>query len=494
MKIRKGMTLIEIVISIFILSMLSILYMQNITKQYALMQDAKITTKNAFSSAKNAEQDIQYIKDVLGGLPSPTPLPASAECVMFSDMAYVLTGDTRKVEYYPVMKNILDRDGNPGRKKIYCVVADLPPEEVIMPVIQDAYSIITVNGAEVEGVYATTPNAWVEAVIDDVSHPEMLGFVPYTYEWYISEPNWLMRWNNVEPYLAEIYVPMFPQNFSIIPDEFTDKLKVEEEMAGRHVICVITPYGAAGKKARPFICPAKYIYGLPVLGPLAHYDTSMIDGPLNGLYDSPIPGSNRCRELPGTTFATKLMDISGNGYHGIFYNDYPEFEYYEFPNPNAEERPIKAQVVYFFGIGNHWAEPTGLPLNADSDFTMFAVVRPLLTGSSMIISNGAAWEFYVQTFTPQAKSVTFYPSKDPGNWWYVLGLNAEGMRSFGRSGDIYAGDPVGDRTSAGTIRIGFARTHTSSLLLAELIIYDRLLSESEWHEVTEYLGDKYNIA
>jgi type II secretory pathway pseudopilin PulG len=451
MRMRKGMTLVEVVIAFLLLSLLAAIFLQNMTRQYALMARAKAITENVFQAAKKVETETRDIRDALDrGV--AYPLGAPHTYTMFSGGA-----DERDITYYPVMEAINDIEGNPSSKTLYAVVADVRQPEFVVPEITNFQALLRSGGVVVGGAYADS-----SAVIDveaDVDDPGLL--LMFKYQWYISDLGFPLTWKNVEmsdPGIG-INVPMFPNDYSIIPYATSSQLAITPDMAGRHALCVVTPASVSGKMGKAVLTKPIYIYGLPVLGGLkAHYDASLV-------------------ELPTGVFgAYSWQDISGGGADAFYYGSvYPVLSIADFPKRDDREYPTKAKRMAFSGWG--WMMAPGLVLNAADNFTMFAVAKSNGWFSSDIISNGAAWRF----------DMSSYPGAVDGQW-RILGLSSGNKRTMGKEASLVGGAFLGDRSTGGMIMIG-----GSNVELAELIIYNTVLTDVDWLKVTKYLGEKYNL-
>jgi hypothetical protein len=447
------MTLVEVVIAFLILSVTAGLFIQGSVRQHMIMLDTRSITENVFSTAKRAELKIQEIKDALGGAPAPSPLPSPNTYTMFPG-----EDDERVVSYYPVMERINDIEGNPGVKTIYSVVADTRQPEFDVPVITSMTTDIKSGGVIVEGAYAAPGTTVESAAVLDRADLLLLN----KYQWYISGPSFPIRWDNVsmEDPGVGINVPMYPKDFDLIPYAVSSKLTITPDMAGRHVLCIMTPAAISGKMGRSVMSKPRYIYGLPIFSDLAaHYDASLIDPPASVIDINIWP------------------DISGNNADASHYGSYPVIlSITDFPSLDGRDYPVRARQAAFDGGG--WLEAPGLALSASDDFTMFAVVKADDMSSSAIISNGGAWVFDMSSY--------------PGlleDKWYILGLRSDNKRTVGKDAALSFDSPAGDRSTGDIIKIGGG----SKISLVELIIYNTQLSDGDWEKVTQYLGDKYNI-
>jgi type II secretory pathway pseudopilin PulG len=453
-KNQKGITLIEVVVSMCILSLMSIVLAQGVVNQYIFMHNARTITENAYLAAKQADEEAQGIKDAISGK-HPIPLPTPAEYTMFNYSG----GSPRTISYYPVMKLIGDKNGNPTIKSIYTVVTDIRPPEFETPEFIDYSALLKTGGSVVDGAYSITPSTAIDLEYT-VDKPHLLLMVKY--QWYMSDASFPMTWKNVvvnSPGIG-IEVPSFPDDFSIIPYATSNQLTVDKSMAGRHLACVMTPASREGKLGISVMTKPLYIYGLPVIANLAaHFDASLIELPL------------------GDIEVSNLNDISGKGIIATHYGSAPSnLIVADFPQPLSRTYPIKSQAVSFDAGG--WFEAPGIAIGASSDFTMFAVARAGDPMRGSIISNGAAWDFDMSSF----------PGAADGDW-HILGINSESKRSLGKNAVLLAGGLIGDRLAGGLIAIG----KESEVEIAELVVYDSLLSDEDWLKITRYLGEKYNL-
>jgi len=462
MRTHKGMTLVEIMIAFFILSLAAGVIMQTTIREYALMQSSKAITENVFSASKQVEHTMRDYKDAIGGTPSPVPRPLQ-DRLMFPGAP---AADQRQVSYYQVSEPIQSINGSSDPEDIYGVVTDDRPPDLPTPEITATRTTVILGSGAAEGAYGGTPaTVGVEAAAID--HQELRSMIKY--QWYISKTGFPVRWGNLptDYWGIGINVPVFPDNFQVIPYATTSRLAITPDMGGKHVVCVMTPCSVNGKMGQSVLSDIEYIYGLPILNNLiAHYDASLIDGPN---LDIPPTGNWKVLNWPD------ISNLFGYGADAVL----PASSGYPVISDGINGRQVS------FGSGC-WLEPHGLSLAANSSFTMFAVAR--IYGSGTIISNGTAWVFDPAKF---AFTSSFSPAR-----FYILslaydsstGLTARTVNNFSDDG----ADPAGTHSTAGagTVKIG-----DGNLDIAELIIYDAVYdgASAEWTAITEYLNAKYNL-
>ena len=466
---HKGMTLVEIVISFFILSLVAGVFSQIVIGQIRLMQETKAVTKNVFLAAKRAEQTMQEYKDAVNESSGLLPTPDAR--VLFSGEE-----EERTVEFYPVIEPIMNTDGSLGPDRLFTLVAKTRPPEFDLPAIIQTETDIEYYGHKLEGIYAATPFVTVVAK-ETVDKPGIL--LTTKYQWYISNSGFLMRWDHVDDpnyYGVGSNLPVPLNDYEIIPNVNGYRLDVKPEMAGRHVACLMTPVGLSGKMGRSVIGAQRYLYGLTVLDHLvAHYDASLIDNHPDDI-DSLSIGS-RVHNWIDISDPYGFGHNASRFYSGVYY-------------PIMTSEFLWGQQVSF--NGENWLEVAPAPMAgsdmpaANSSLTIFAVVLFKDLDNSLIMSNGMAWFF-------DAGGTDGLPFNE--NIWCILSLSYDNITELVTRTAYkypYFGSSMGSHNTTDTsaIKIG-----EGNIYLAELIVYDQAMSSTsfEFDEVMTYLNRKYGI-
>jgi len=491
------MTLVEVLIAIALLSVVAAMYMQNTLKEYALMRETQKLTANSFSAAQQAEHQMQYIKDYLNGTPTPTPAPgtptpAPIPVPSIMPMFSLYGADQRDVKYYPVTEDILNTDGVAGAGSIYSAVTDVRPSEFPVPQMSSATTRLMISGVPAPyGVYATTPYATADVDLADVMSPTNMQNSSYLlqikYQWYISVPAFPMRWDHIDtsdPSAIGISVPVYPKDFTVItdaPGANTSSLTITPSMAGRHVVCVMTPCARSGKMGDSVVSRPLYIYGPPTSAlPAAHYDASLIDD-------------------PGDIAAGKwrdLSDLSGYGADAAPGAGGLSLFSVTFPKPASRQYAIQALAAAF--DGSNWMGAYVPALDTTAGFTMFAVVSVDNTSKCTVVSAaGGAWKFDA---SPAAFPGIVQNPPAPGNKnWYILGVNSDGQHTIGKNANLLANTAIVTNPSVNANSIEIGRDDSvggnSMIDIAELLIYNGSMpaTGNEWRSITGYLGEKYNL-
>ena len=475
MKTRKGMTLVEIVVALFVLSLTASFLIQNSIRQYTLTQQTKKITENLFATAKQVEKTVQDYKDAINAGAALPVYPVTV--TLFG----TTPDDARDVKFYPVMGYLNGVDDSAG--SIYSVATDIQPPQFVVPVITNLTATLKYGAQQTDSWYVSTQTTIsVDVTVDDPALMEMAKF-----QWYVSAPDFPIRFINPRAVGDPGALPKFPDDYVIIktstPPRSSFTFDDVNAYAGRHILCVVTPCSYSGKMGKPVATTPIYINGLPIVnGSLAaQYDASLIDAPADFTGNDPLAGN--------VSVWPDISSASGSGANADVVvapgGSEPVITTPTFTCPGSS-RTIKAQQVTFDGRSH--MEPAGLAMDPAGKFTMFAVVKipNTPTASRVIISNGSAW-----SFDPAAFTDTVF---DPGKW-YVLSLRYDQTSTMRTVNGNPSGvtTPAGSYSGGGTIMIGGAAAGDSVINLTELIIYNDALDLSDMDAVNKYLLAKYNI-
>ena len=120
---QKGMTLVEILVAFFLLSIITVMFGRVVMKELTLMQSSRQLTVNILNAAKQAETLMQYYRNYINSAPT-APLDADMTALLGKQpggQLYTLFG--KDVLYYPVDVEVKDSGG----ARVYCVETDQRP-------------------------------------------------------------------------------------------------------------------------------------------------------------------------------------------------------------------------------------------------------------------------------------------------------------------------------------------------------------------------------
>ena len=220
-------------------------------------------------------------------------------------------------------------------------------------------------------------------------------------------------------------------------------------------------------------------------------------------------------DISGLTLWLKASAIAGSDGDAIgTWADSSAAAFASFTQATAANKPllktgangINSQNVLRFDGTNDQLGSTGIlsSLITNAAFTTFTVIKTSASGNDSIITDlGTNWQLLVTT-TPTAKISTL----DGGSPSQVIGItngtaaiitshHSSGQSTIRKNNGAYAADVATGNTSALTEvisigeRTGAADFYTGDI--AEIIIYNRVLSEAEEVLVRRYLNAKYAI-
>ena len=478
MKLQKGATLIEIIISLTILVIITGMYAHSVTQQLRMLEDSRSITENVFATTVEVESQAQDIRRYLDDQTSPYVSPPFIP----TETVFAGTPHVRTIEFHPIEEVIINRDGTPSTRAIHTVVASKQPPKFDVPAITGMDTNFLIGGATHETVYAAqAPKVEINIPSSNIYRPDLLLMTRF--QWYMSAPGFLARWDHADEEDPDVgnLLPSFPRDFMIIPGATTRELTITPEMAGRHIVGVATPAAHSGRMGQRVPGKPRLVFGLPVLSDsgafqlLSHFDANLIDLPVDD------PGSNRERNPTGNIVANAWPDMFGS-HDGVVVGTKPVLRRSATFLPDGRRVPF--QAVSFNGATNI---PAPVPVHPSEGFTMFAVVSVNSLSQSLIASgNGIAFnaaEFGVSVANPDG---------DERNNLHILGFafdpsSNQATRTVGAN----PAAPLPDDTFTLHPPSPFAIGTNSNIDLLELIIYRGVLPDERWRQVTMHLGEKY---
>ena len=335
----------------------------------------------------------------------------------------------RTVEGYP---RALDASSGHAIITLFAIVADQKMPEY--PVAE--VDTFTLEFSDDSTVYKDNPALTINSnvTLDDDEHVNLTNI----YRWYVSRTGFNIP-TIVSPAETEIGTkyPRFPNDYTIIHGASGTYLSSDTVASclGRHVICTVTPASQSGKMGATAVSNPLFVGGLPLKDDLLlHLDASMINK----------ESSAAVNIVSNKYYVKNWIDISGNGDSVVqtTANRQPELSeaYIGDMVDNGLWYDTYAKYVYFDDGDGTMDRMTVSTNTIHTDRTVFVVSR----------NHGAEkFEIYQDTY-PSYVSIT-----------------------SGSSGGVTIGNT------------------SNSVDVAEVIIYDGTLSQSDADAVNLYLNNKY---
>ena len=504
---NKGMTLIEIIVAIALLGIISIGLLTALSNNFSLITKTKAITEEVFQAQQEMELQIEEVKtDIKSGHP-----PTAQTYILFNG------SHQRTVKGYPrevIIKNSLGETGS-NNNKIYTIVADERMPQFDVATATNATITLMTPGGPVPHAYTQTPNLSVKstATISDPKNVNLLNL----HHWYASREGFNIPMVDNPSELEEgNKYPRFPEDYIIIPSATGTTLNtILPNYAGRHIIYTITPAAKSGRMGATLPSNSVFLSGLPVVNSnlRLHLDASMISK----------DDTSAIRTSGTDVYVKKWGDLSGGNPNNATqnYTDRQplliEENFGTFQNSYGTQYETYAKFLRFNGgqslsIGHH----SSLNLN---DLTVFVVARSAATTSPKSIvskygdssSGNHTWRlgwneanqlgFYLKGKYYEAhgnayediNSISGGVGEGLGGEWHVLSGSSDlSFRVDKGTINTIPRSISNHITNNQPITIGWdPQNYYSTVDIAEIIIYNGILSESDSSKVEDYLVKKY---
>lgn len=432
MKNRKGLTLIEVVLSIAILGIISLAFLLSMTSHFTFLNKTKNISRNSFLAQREMENEIDFVKDKI----RKKELSLKEKTIL-NDLGGI------NVNYYEIGKEYYGRD-------YYTLVSDIKPE-IHEPIKLENIDIKIEHNTKIVPYGYLSADFKVEGSFtnkDDHKWDHLLNVA----EWYVSSDNYIMPIPDGLTLDDNIYYyPIFPKDYVIVDNDTiynfgSHKVDFEKlkDYSGRHIVLTATPGAKSGRIGEQMVSKPVFISGLPITENLImHFDAGFI----NPLDINQVDINNKVK---------RWFDLSS-----IYGNENPN-EYLEQTDSNIQpelkktekNKEFRGQYVNF---NNTEILSINDSLNSNKELYLIAFVRNRVkTEDSIFMKNGTN-EFNVSKDTEENE-----------NDWKLV------VQQFNSENQTYnMGGPNVD--------------------IAEIVIYDQNLNEEELEKLNIYFSQKYKL-
>ena len=494
MERSKGMTLIEVVISITILGAIAIMTLPYFVNNYKILINTRQIIKNVYTAQDDIEDKIKKAEEQIemkNGNPAEVVDGTAHNYTIFGAAA---SSDRRTVVGYDNEVAIRDADhlGN-SNKKLFTVVVDTYSDGMPVASITNATMKMLVSGSVVDKAYANRSDLSLNTTIT-LSDPLGVNYMN-VYRWYVSKEGFYTtpKANPAQNEKGTLY-PVFPNDYSIIAGQDTENLSANlQSYAGRYLVCTVTPGSRLGKMGITVDTNPIYLSGLTVTNDLLlHLDTSMIN-----------QDDTNCIKIDGVTrYVMKWISLGSSSNTATPQNvintapyNLPTYMQSEVKSSDLS----KIRNFKYLGYTKAVKLITNNYVNMTYDkFTAFLVVRNIDGTTGNILSYDNTW-----SLSPNSSGgVDFSSIKQDGSEkvtvssntsindgaWHIIKLvsNTSGL-SVSIDGGIesYSSSPASSTSAGKKLTIGNAVSGD----IAEVILYAS--SSMDEAKVMQYLSNKY---
>lgn len=430
MKDRKGLTLIEVVLSIAILGIISLAFLLSMTTHFTFLNKTKDISQDAFLAQREMEKEIDFVKDKI----RKKELTLKKKTIL-NDLGGI------NVNYYEIEKEYYDRE-------YYTLVSDVKPE------IYDPVKLKNIN-IKIEHNTKIVPYGYLSGDFkvegsfsnkDEHKWDHLLNVI----EWYVSSEDYIMPIPDESTLDDDIYYyPIFPKDYVIVDNNTiynfgSHKVDFEklENYSGRHIVFTATPGAKSGRIGEQMVSRPVFISGLPITENLImHFDAGFI----NPLDTDQVDANNKVK---------KWFDLSS-----IYGNENPN-EYLIQNDSNMQPQLKKTEKdKEFRGQYVHFNNTEILSINDNSNFNkelyLIAFARNRVKAEDSIFMKNGINEFNVPKDTEENQN----------DWKLVVQLFNSENQPYNIGG--------------------------SNVDIAEIVIYDQNLNEDELEKLNIYFNRKY---
>jgi len=491
MKSKKGLTLVEIIVAIALLGVVSLLMFPALTNQYIMLRNTRSITIDLYEAQQEIEKTIIDIRrDIQAGI-NPDGQTKQAYTLFRGQPA------ERVVDGYPTAISLHVDNSS---LTLNTVVADSRMPEFDVATASNVRLRFYNGSSYLDNAYTLTPSLRLVSSFD-LYDPGNVNLTNIS-RWYVSRRgfNSPMITNPQEIENGSVY-PRYPEDYVIIPNiNTTSMTSIQESYAGRHIVYAVTPASQSGKMGVTSPSNPVFISGLPVISNLIlHLDASMLSRE-----------SSTVSDVYGHYYVNQWNDISGNNNHAAQSDTSRRPELLSFRTGLIVDGGMTyetyAKYLKFSGDdGMTVSHKSAL----NDNLTIFAVMRSANTtadktilrkvGSSYSTSNGwsLGWiadnQLGLNVFRGSASDTV---SADPGtaldNEWHILTATSGLSFQVDSLTPLTVTRTAGSLSNSSALTIGYSDSNYTAMDIAEIIIYNGILSEEEQYKVNMYLKDKYD--
>jgi prepilin-type N-terminal cleavage/methylation domain-containing protein len=546
LKIKRGFTLIEVIVSIALLGILAVAFLPSISSQFQWLVDTKTNiTQKAFEIQGDMETTIQeVVKAMNSGAINPTDYTSLNITEKIDVKLFESDFNSYTARQYPAAYKVEVTDG--GIKKFVTLVGDKRLPELPVPVIETVSRVFIKDGTESPSTheYFNFTDLKITAKSNMTANPQN-SFNRYRSDWYVSKPGFNIPVQDISTIdedndFGRIY-PSFPNDYIAIPiyselgsaysyisateRNITAELKndIVNKYPGKHILYSITPFAKSLKKGGTSSLLPLYIYGPSITSNLAlHLDAStinMIDkyntstNPngtivLGGEVHNIRTWKNSSPSLKTPTANRNAIQTTVNSMPALVRNNDPVDPYTGLAIP-FQEGEISARV-WSRALGNKNSTVASMissNLSIGNNWSAFIVMRRVDTPlspslGSIIEGNGTnSWSigWIGDLATPRLgfkQSTIKSELSSPLNLreWYLVRITANSPNLTLEANSLKKNSnhnltATGTMNSINTTKLTIK---WNGIEISEILLYNANMSSTDLDEIEEYFTKKYN--
>lgn len=473
---NKGMTLIEVIIALFLLGLLTIVFLPSTWSSYKMMEKAKEITVDTFAAQQKVELSMEKARDDIYEYRKDPSKP--------NPMTKSINAFGKTISGVPIKQSVLSKDGTVNRGDIYVFVADEPIINENLPEVE-WIKLFDKNSKDIP-IYWKNNNLTGSHKIKDTAN-----YFMSLKRWYVSKPGFdgfIPASGINESYWGTRY-PSWPNDYETINNNDKDQLMDLSPYIGKHVVFTVIPVAKTGKYGAEANSKEIYVMGPPILDNIKfHFDPYTFRNNSEVFYSdgSPIPNWKDYSISTPVTFTPVYTDANK-----MWIN------YIHDDGKTIVLNDSEAKISY---------NPTDA-----NNFTIFAVYKNTYTAAAsqnIIKRNSTAnngWEiklnnnrleFKVNQSGTQTKSIVQSTDTEASKKYIISArMSSPNMKLIlDRNDNKEEGYEIFPSYNVNNSSVALTIGGTSSQEnIYEIIIYNTALSDDDINKVRSYLAEKHRI-
>ena len=461
---RKGMTLIEVIVSVFLIGLIASVFLPSISSSFSFMARSKDITVDVFLLQKQVEQEMEVMRDRINDFNEGNSHsePRTKSIRVFD----------KDIPYVPIVEEISSMD---KRGKIYSIIATGHIGDENLPKVSD----ISLKKSLNKPLYGVDNTIYLlgSHIIDSSAN-----YLMDIKKWYVSKEGFdgYIPTNIVNELDWGSRYPAWPTDYEVIPNIERDSLSNLSNYLGRHIVYSVTPISKLGQYGVETRSNSLYVMGPPFKDNMTlHLDTYVLENADNTSFTN-------WQDLSGNS--NNANGISGSSVELNFENG----KFAEFRNDTfrtSTSNPTSNNTMTLFFVFN----------NASSqNISQNLINRNNSDRGWALYLNEGKIEFLINPSTNRESDRVLESNISIENDKYIVSVlvsnhnidmildkNGETLSfSLARGNNSnFAGSNI-NTTIGGS---------NSELNISEIIIYNAALSNDEINKTREFLANKHRI-
>ena len=467
---NKGFTLIEVIVSIFIIGLIGVVFLPSISSSFSFMGKSKTMTVDIFNVQKLMEQEMEEMRDSIDDYIEDGSKPDyrnKTAYVFGKNIPYIAIPYTDEIE------------NNFSYGELYSIIANGHAIEANLPKVSE----ISLTKSANKPLYGADNSLHLKG---NVIINSMANYLTDLKKWYVSKEGFDGYIPSNIPNELDLGTryPSWPRDYEVIANNETNILNDIYKYLGRHVIFSSTPVSKLGQYGVEISSNSLYVMGPPILNTMTlHLDTYVLGTADNIPFNSWEDISGNSNNASGTSSNSIELKFE-NGKFAEFRND--TFTIASTRNPTPSNNTMTLFLVFSNTSSNNITQDVIKRVNTDRGWHLYMnngilefLINPISGANNIFSITEVGTDKYILAIKVTSNLVDIFLDK-----------NDTPVRfNFTRTNTSnFSGNSVNANRIATTIG-----GSNSELNISEIIIYSSALSDDDINRTRQFLAKKHRI-